>query len=77
MICACLPLGSQWVRLDAEMPSKPIPGSSGEVLTTLPSAYQPHAATGLLHLPRFLAKAKYVKVHGAQCFQSEFLKRCV
>jgi hypothetical protein len=47
------------------MPSKPIPGSSGEVLTTLPSAYLPHAATGLLHLPRFLAKCKYVKAHGA------------
>ena len=47
------------------MLSKPIPDSSGEVLTTLPSAYQPHAATGLLHLPRFLAKAKYVKAHGA------------
>jgi hypothetical protein len=47
------------------MPSKPIPGSSGEVLTGLPSAYQPHPATGLLHLPRFLAKAKYVKAHGA------------
>jgi Domain of unknown function (DUF5069) len=47
------------------MPSKPIPGSSGEVLTGLPSAYQPHAATGLLHLPRFLAKCKYVKEHGA------------
>lgn len=45
--------------------SKPIPGSSGEVLTSLPSAYQPHAATGLLHLPRFLAKAKYVKEHGS------------
>lgn len=47
------------------MPSRPIPGSSGEVLTTLPSAYRPHAATGLLHLPRFLAKAQYVKAHGA------------
>jgi hypothetical protein len=47
------------------MPSKPIPGSSGEVLTSLPSAYQPHAATGLLHLPRFLAKCRYVKTHGA------------
>ena len=47
------------------MPSKPIPGSSGEVLTSLPSAYTPHAATGLLHLPRFLAKCKYVKAHGA------------
>jgi len=47
------------------MPSKPIPGSSGEVLTCLPSAYQPHAATGLLHLPRFIAKCRYVKAHGA------------
>jgi hypothetical protein len=47
------------------MPSKPIPGSSGEILTCLPSAYTPHAATGLLHLPRFLAKCRYVKEHGA------------
>ena len=47
------------------MPSQPIPGSSGAVLTELPSAYQPHAATGLLHLPRFLAKCAYVKQHGA------------
>ncbi len=47
------------------MPSRPIPGSSGEVLTDLPSAYTPHAATGLLHLPRFLAKCNYVKTHGA------------
>ena len=47
------------------MPSKPVPGSSGDVLTCLPSAYLPHAATGLLHLPRFLAKCKYVKQHGA------------
>jgi hypothetical protein len=47
------------------MPSKPIPGSSGEVLTSLPSAYLPHADTGLLHLPRFIAKCRYVKQHGA------------
>ena len=47
------------------MPSRPIPGSSGDVLTTLPSAYVPHAATGLLHLPRFLAKCKWVKAHGS------------
>ena len=47
------------------MASKPIPGSSGDVLTELPSAYLPHAATGLLHLPRFLAKCRYVKAHGA------------
>lgn len=47
------------------MPSKPIPGSSGDVLTCLPPAYVPHPATGLLHLPRFLAKCRYVKTHGA------------
>ena len=46
------------------MPSTPIPGSSGDVLTSLPSAYVPHAATGLLHLPRFIAKCRYVKQHG-------------
>ena len=45
--------------------SKPIPGSTGEVLTCLPSPYLPHAATGLLYLPRFIAKCKYVKAHGA------------
>ena len=47
------------------MSSKPIPGSTGEVLTTLPSPYMPHAATGLLYLPRFIAKCQYVKAHGA------------
>jgi hypothetical protein len=47
------------------MPSKPIPGSTGEVLTCLPSPYAPHGRTGLLYLPRFIAKCKYVKEHGA------------
>jgi hypothetical protein len=47
------------------MPSKPIPGSTGEVLTCLPSPYQAHGPTGLLYLPRFLAKCRYVKEHGA------------
>ena len=46
------------------MLSKPIPGSTGEILTCLPSPYVPHAATGLLYLPRFLAKCRYVKTHG-------------
>ena len=35
------------------------------MLTTLPSPYLPHAATGLLYLPRFIAKCRYVKAHGA------------
>jgi hypothetical protein len=47
------------------MLSKPIPGSTGEILTCLPSPYLPHPATGLLYLPRFLAKCRYVKAHGA------------
>ncbi|HEY1765998.1 MAG TPA: DUF5069 domain-containing protein [Opitutaceae bacterium] len=47
------------------MPSKPIPGSSGDVLTCLPSPYVAHGTTGLLYLPRFIAKCKYVKEHGA------------
>jgi hypothetical protein len=51
--------------LIAPMPSKPIPGSTGEVLTCLPSPYLPHPATGLLYLPRFLAKIRYVQAHGA------------
>ena len=53
------------VCLAPAMLSKPIPGSSGEVLTSLPSAYLPHAASGLLHLPRFLAKCRFVKERGA------------
>jgi hypothetical protein len=47
------------------MSSKPIPGSTGEVLTCLPSPYTAHAGTGLLYLPRFLAKCEYVKRHGS------------
>lgn len=47
------------------MGSRPIPGSSGDVLTSLPSPYIAHLATGLLYLPRFLAKCAYVKEHGA------------
>jgi len=47
------------------MPSRPIPGSTGDVLTCLPSPYLPHTATGLLYFPRFLAKCRYVKEHGA------------
>lgn len=47
------------------MPSKPIPGSTGEVLTCLPSPYVAHKGTGLLYLPRFIAKCRYVKEHGS------------
>ena len=46
-------------------PAQLRPNSAMEILTSLPPAYVPHAATGLLHLPRFLAKCRYVKEHGA------------
>lgn len=50
--------------MSSEVKSRPIPGSSGDVLTELPSPYLPHATTGLLHLPRFIAKIRYVRDHG-------------
>lgn len=37
---------------------QPIPGSTGEISFELPSPYAAHRATGLLHLPRFLAKIR-------------------
>lgn len=37
---------------------RPIPGSTGEICFSLPSPYEAHASTGLLHLPRFLAKIR-------------------
>ncbi|MGF1451600.1 MAG: DUF5069 domain-containing protein [Opitutales bacterium] len=48
----------------SEQKSRPIPGSTGEVLPELPSPYLPHGATGLLHLPRFIAKIRYKRDHG-------------
>lgn len=36
----------------------PIPGSTGEICFQLPSPYEGHCGTGLLHLPRFLAKIR-------------------
>lgn len=33
-------------------------GPTGEILRDLPSPYLPHLGTGLLHLPRFIAKIK-------------------
>lgn len=57
--------GAGCTRERGGVPSKPIPGSSGDVLTCLPSPYLAHAGTGLLYLPRFLAKCRYVKEHGS------------
>lgn len=45
--------------------SRPRPGSTGEVLRELPSPYEADRTFGLLHLPRFIAKIRYVKQHGA------------
>lgn len=39
-------------------------GPSGAILRSLPSPYEAHGATGLLHLPRFIAKIRWVKEHG-------------
>jgi len=36
----------------------PITGSTGEICFALPSPYEAHLGTGLLHLPRFLAKVR-------------------
>lgn len=37
---------------------KPPDYDTGGILTDLPSPYVPHGTTGLLHLPRFLAKIR-------------------
>ena len=40
------------------MSDQPIAGSTGEIAWDLPSPYLPHGRTGLLHLPRFIAKCR-------------------
>ena len=40
-------------------------GPTGVVLSGLPSPYEAHPATGLLHLPRFIAKIRYTRDHGS------------
>lgn len=50
------------------------PGPTGEILPDLPSPYVPHAC-GLLHLPRFLAKAeKYLAGELPKSYQRNFRK---
>ncbi len=39
-------------------------GPTGVILYELPSPYVPHPATGLLHLPRFIAKIRYAAKNG-------------
>jgi hypothetical protein len=48
---------------------------TGEICYDLPSAYIPHRATGLLHLPRFIAKArKHIKGELPKSYQRNFGK---
>jgi hypothetical protein len=60
-------------------PSSPRPDgfseATGEICYDLPSSYIPHAGTGLLHLPRFLAKArKHLKGELPKSYQRNFCK---
>ncbi len=49
--------------------------ATGEICYDLPSAYLPHRATGLLHLPRFLAKArKHLRGELPKSYQRNFCK---
>lgn len=49
--------------------------ATGEICYDLPSAYIPHAATGLLHLPRFLGKIrKHLKGELPKSYQRNFCK---
>ena len=60
-------------------PSTPRPNgfsaATGEICYDLPSAYIPHPSTGLLHLPRFLAKIrKHLKGELPKSYQRNFCK---
>lgn len=49
--------------------------ATGEICYDLPSSYIPHAATGLLHLPRFLAKIrKHLAGELPKSYQRNFSK---
>lgn len=50
-------------------------GPTGEICYDLPSAYIPHGATGLLHLPRFIAKIrKHLRGELPQSYQRNFCR---
>lgn len=60
-------------------PSSPRPNgfseATGEICYDLPSSYIPHPGTGLLHLPRFLAKIrKHLKGELPKSYQRNFCK---
>jgi hypothetical protein len=50
---------------------QPIPGSTGEICYALPSPYEAHRGTGLLHLPRFLKK---IELHLAEELPKSYQK---
>ncbi len=53
----------------------PIHGSTGEICYTLPSPYEAHLGTGLLHLPRFLAKIRlHLKGELPKSYQKNFCR---
>ncbi len=66
-----------WLADDTALPSlgrmaeKPIAGSTGDIAWKLPSPYLPHGPTGLLHLPRFLAK---IRLHLAGTLPESYRK---
>ena len=50
-------------------------GPTGAICRDLPSAYIPHRATGLLHLPRFIAKIrKHLKGELPASYQRNFCR---
>ena len=50
-------------------------GPTGAICRDLPSPYIPHAATGLLHLPRFIAKIrKHLKGELPASYQRNFCR---
>ena len=50
-------------------------GPTGEICHDLPSPYLPHQATGLLHLPRFIAKIrKHLKDELPASYQRNFCR---
>lgn len=50
-------------------------GPTGAICYDLPSAYLPHGATGLLHLPRFIAKIrKHLKGELPASYQRNFCR---
>jgi hypothetical protein len=63
--------------MTAEPSSRPnsFSEATGEICHDLPSSYIPHAATGLLHLPRFLAKIrKHLRGELPKSYQRNFGK---